>query len=126
MREKWHCKKKGITCPYTTVNQQVVNCENWDPRDFMCDDTCRHARTAAEQAAAGAKSTTVRMTAWPGTTSARTPEDMLLVRKTNENTTKETVARIRIEQMKRQTAAAERIAAALEDIANAIRKGGTK
>ena len=132
--EKGFCSKKGTACPCKSVNEQVAYCEFWDPRDVLADKTCRHwykvdnIELAEKQHAAAAqgRQTSSRKTAWPGTTSARTPEDSLLVNKKGEILVNESIAKARIDKMAREAAAVERIATALEKIANALGKGGSE
>lgn len=38
------CNRDGIRCPYKNTEQQKHYCASWDPRDFLCNDTCRHLR----------------------------------------------------------------------------------
>ena len=123
MREKWFCRKKGFTCPHSSVTDQVRNCAEWDPRDVICDKTCRHATSAEEKKAERERLEFLK---------AEHPEMLrqkpqpIIMGKDGNIDAKQTAILQRVELMQRQAAAAERIAAALEDIANAIRKGGTK
>lgn len=123
MREKWFCRKKGIICQHASVTDQVRNCAEWDPRDVICDKTCRHATSAEEKKAERERIDFLK---------AEHPEMLrqkpqpVIMGKDGNIDAKQTAILQRVELMQRQAAAAERIAAALEDIANAIRNGGTK
>lgn len=130
--EKGFCNKKGTACPCRNVNEQIAYCEFWDPRDVLADKTCRHwykvdnIELAEKQHAAAAqvRKTSSRKTAWPGSSTARTPEGVFLVNKTGEILVNESIAKARIDKMAREAAAVERIATALEKIANALGKEG--
>lgn len=132
MKERWFCRKKGIICPHASVTDQVRNCAEWDPRDVICDKTCRHATSAEEKKAERERLDFLK---------AEHPEMLREKKKLVSNVAPATyidkdnekdlgrtsaITALRLDLMKQQVAAAERIAAALEDIANAIRNGGTK
>lgn len=116
MREKWFCRKKGIICPHTAIAEQVRNCAEWDPRDVICDKTCRHAVTAEEKKAEKARLDFLK---------AEHPEILKApANKDAESDQKRTaaVAAVRLEIMKQQAAAAERIAAAQEKLAEEVER----
>ena len=131
MKERWFCRKKGIICPHASFRDQVRNCAEWDPRDVICDKTCRHAVTAEEKKAERERLDFLKaehpemLHNSPKKSTAKDiiPSVMVVDRKSDPERTAAAAA-VRLEIMKQQAAAAERIAAALEDIANAIRKGG--
>lgn len=131
MSGKWFCRKKSGLCPYKAIAEQVRNCAEWDPRDVICDKTCRHAVTAEEKKAERERLDFLKaehpemLHNSPKKSTAKDiiPSVMVVDRKSDPERTA-AVAAVRLEIMKQQAAAAERIAAALEKIASTLGKGG--
>lgn len=141
MSGKWFCRKKSGLCPYKSITEQVRNCAEWDPRDVICDKTCRHATSAEEKKAERERLDFLK---------AEHPEMLrhkpqpVIMGKDGNIDAKQTAILQRVQLMQRQAAAAEqiarehedtrtvlvhnldRIATALEKIANALGKGGNE
>lgn len=119
MKERWFCRKKGIICPHTAIAEQVRNCAEWDPRDVICDKTCRHATSAEEKKAERERLDFLK---------AEHPEMLrqkpqpIIMGKDGKIDAKQTAILQRVELMQRQAEAAERIAAAQEKLAEEVER----
>lgn len=88
------CNRDGIRCPYKNDGEQARYCASWDPRDFLCNNTCRHLRIVDDLEAAARQrlariaemkkittENTKQAAARPDLAKAETPEQALAKRK---------------------------------------------
>lgn len=118
---KYFCDKYGKECPNLTPQAQSYNCDAWDPREFLADKTCRHALTVDNMELAKKQWIAANKIGPRNKKRIETPERKpVIMNKDGEIDAKQTAILQRTELMRRQTAAAERIAKALETIARAF------
>ena len=123
----WFCNKIGEACKYKTTTQQATSCEHWDPVNFLCDDKCRHCQDVdnIERARRQWLERSIR-NKQAERKRIETPESASVFHRiksgNEESDAKQAANRQRLEMMKRQTEAAERIAKALETLAGWFRE----
>lgn len=117
----WFCNKLGTGCKFKTEDEQSINCEHWDPVNFLCNDKCRHCQNVDNLELARYQWAQRQRLNAPKNKRAETPERPMLINKDGEILVKETLAKERIELMRRQAAAMEKLANAVEDIGTIFR-----
>ena len=120
------CNKYGRECPHTNSRAQSYNCDAWDPRDFLADKSCRHAQTVDNMERAKmqwiARNKDINGKNKRIETPERPKPQPVIMNKTGEIDAKQTAILQRLELEKRQTAALEKIAAIVENIAPMIHR----
>jgi len=123
---KYFCDKYGKECPNTTPQAQSYNCDAWDPREFLADKTCRHALTVDNMEIAKQQWLAAQKIGPKKKRRIETPErpepQPVIINKAGEIDAKQTAILQRLELMQRQTAAAEKLAAVAERIAETFEK----
>lgn len=114
------CNKYGKECPNATPQAQSYNCDAWDPRDFLADKTCRHGqRVDSIEKAQEQWLERNKLRAMPKRKPIETPEQP------QADAAKQELIRQRLELEQRQTAALEKIAEIMGNIAPMICKALT-
>lgn len=125
----WFCNKYGKECPHTNSRAQSYNCDAWDPRDFLVDKSCRHAQTVDNMERAKmqwiARNKDINGKNKRIETPERPKPQPVIMNKTGEIDAKQTAILQRLELEKRQTAALEKIAEIMGEIAPIICKALT-
>lgn len=120
------CNKYGKECPHTNSRAQSYNCDAWDPRDFLADKSCRHALTVDNMELAKmqwiARNKDINGKNKRIETPERPKPQPVIMNKTGEIDAKQTAILQRLELEKRQTAALEKIAAIMENVAPMIHR----
>lgn len=118
----WFCNKLGTACKFRTEDEQSIHCEHWDPVNFLCNDKCRHCQNVDNLELARHQWAQRQRLNAPKNKRTETPERPIpmLINKDGEILVKETLAKERIELMRRQTATLERIAETFEMVNMAI------
>ena len=116
----WFCNKLGTGCKFKTEDEQSIHCEHWDPVNFLCNDKCRHCQNVDNLELARHQWAQRQRLNTPKNKRTETPERPMLINKDGEILVKETLAKERIELMRRQTATLERIAETFEKVNVAI------
>ena len=115
------CNKYGKECPHTNSRAQSYNCDAWDPRDFLADKTCRHALTVDNMELAKKQWLAANKIGPRNKKRIETPERKpVIMNKDGEIDEKQTAILQRLELMRRQTKAQEKLAAEVERIKDAI------
>lgn len=121
---KYFCDKYGKECPNTTPQAQSYNCDAWDPREFLADKTCRHALTVDNMEMAKQQWLAAQKIGPKKKRRIETPErpapQPVIINKAGEIDAKQTAILQRLELMRRQTEAQEKLAAEVELIKDAI------
>lgn len=121
---KYFCDKYGKECPNTTPQAQSYNCDAWDPREFLADKTCRHALTVDNMEMAKQQWLAAQKIGPKKKRRIETPErpapQPVIIKKTGEIDAKQTAILQRLELLRRQTEAQEKLAAEVERIKDAI------
>lgn len=120
----WFCNKLGTACKFKTEDEQSIHCEHWDPVNFLCNDKCRHCQNVDNLELARHQWAQRQRLNAPKNKRTETPERPIpmLINKDGEILVKETLAKERIELMRRQAAALEKIAAIMENVAPMIHR----
>lgn len=116
----WFCNKLGTACKFKTEDEQSINCEHWDPVNFLCNDKCRHCQNVDNLELARHQWAQRQRLNAPKNKRTETPERPKLINRDGEILVKETLAKERIELMRRQAATLERIAETFEKVHMAI------
>lgn len=120
------CNKYGKECPHTNSRAQSYNCGAWDPRDFLADKSCRHAQTVDNMERAKmqwiARNKDINGKNRRIETPERPKPQPVIMNKAGEIDAKQTAILQRLELEKRQTAALEKIAAIMENVAPMIHR----
>lgn len=120
------CNKYGKECPHTNSRAQSYNCDAWDPREFLADKSCRHALTVDNMELAKmqwiARNKDINGKNRRIETPERPKPQPVIMNKTGEIDAKQTAILQRLELEKRQTAALEKIAAIMENVAPMIHR----
>lgn len=119
------CNKYGKECPHTNSRAQSYNCDAWDPREFLADKSCRHALTVDNMELAKMQWIARNKDINGKNKRTETPERPMLINKDGEILVKETLAKERIEMMRRQAAAAEKMAEVSQHMATVIEDIGS-
>lgn len=123
---KYFCDKYGKECPNLTPQAQSYNCDAWDPREFLADKTCRHALTVDNMEMEKQQWLAAQKIGTKKKRRIETPErpapKPIIINKAGEIDAKQTAILQRLELMQRQTAAAEKLAAVAERIAETLEK----
>lgn len=123
---KYFCDKYGKECPNTTPQAQSYICDAWDPREFLADKTCRHALTVDNMEMAKQQWLAAQKIGPKKKRMIETPErpapQPVIINKAGEIDAKQTAILQRLELEKRQTAALEKIAAIMENVAPMIHR----
>ena len=118
------CNKYGKECPHTNSRAQSYNCDAWDPRDFLADKSCRHAQTVDNMERAKmqwiARNKDINGKNKRIETPERPKPQPVIMNKAGEIDAKQTAILQRLELMRRQTEAQEKLAAEVERIKDAI------
>ena len=121
---KYFCDKYGKECPNLTPQAQSYNCDAWDPREFLADKTCRHALTVDNMEMAKQQWLAAQKIGPKKKRRIETPErpapQPVIINKAGEIDAKQTALLQRLELMRRQTEAQEKLAAEVERIKDAI------
>lgn len=118
----WFCNKLGTACKFKTEDEQSIHCEHWDPVNFLCNDKCRHCQNVDNLELARHQWAQRQRLNAPKNKRTETPERQIpmLINKDGEILVKETLAKERIELIRRQAATLERIAETFEKVNVAI------
>ena len=121
----WFCNKLGTACKFKTEDEQSIHCEHWDPVNFLCNDKCRHCQNVDNLELARHQWAQRQRLNAPKNKRTETPERPMLINKDGEILVKETLAKERIEMMRRQAAAAEKMAEVSQHMATVIEDIGS-